>query len=204
MRKFILIASNYIANGLILLLKVKKKMETYISILRGINVSGQKKIKMADLKSLYENMGFQDVQTYIQSGNVIFKTNITKKNEIRQKIQLKIKEHYNFSVPVLILNIGELNAVFLNNPFLNKRKEDISKLHVTFLDEKPKVELVREIENLQSASDEFIVSEKTIYVFCPNGYGRTKLNNTFFEKKLKTTATTRNWKTICKLVELSN
>ncbi len=91
MRKFILIASNYIANGLILLLKVKKKMETYISILRGINVSGQKKIKMADLKSLYENMGFQDVQTYIQSGNVIFKTNITKKNEIRQKIQLKIK-----------------------------------------------------------------------------------------------------------------
>ena len=177
-------------------------MEIYISILRGINVSGQKKIIMADLKGLYENLGFQDVQTYIQSGNVIFKSPKTEKSILKNKIETKISKQYGFSVPVQVLELQKLNKVFANNPFVNKRNEDISKLHVTFLEEVPEAEIRSEIMNIQSTSDEFIISGKVIYVFCPNGYGRTKLNNTFFEKKLKTSATTRNWKTISKLVEL--
>ncbi len=178
-------------------------METYISLLRGINVSGQKKIIMADLKSLYEKLGFQDVQTYIQSGNVIFESLKADKSAIKIKIESKIREQYGFIVPVQLLEFEELNEVFANNPFVNKRNEDISKLHVTFLEEVPEAELRSEIMNIQSTSDEFIISGKVIYVFCPNGYGRTRLNNTFFEKKLKTSATTRNWKTISKLIELS-
>jgi len=179
-------------------------METYISILRGINVSGQKKIKMLDLKCLYENLGFQDVQTYIQSGNVIFKSPKIGKAILKNEIETKISKQYGFSVPVQVLELQELIEVFASNPFVNKRNEDISKLHVTFLEEVPEAELRSEIMNIQSASDEFIINGKVVYVFCPNGYGRTKLNNTFFEKKLKTSATTRNWKTISKLVELSN
>jgi len=179
-------------------------METYISILRGINVSGQKKIKMVDLKTLYKKIGFQDIQTYIQSGNVIFNSEQTDKKGIIEKIEEKISKQYGFTIPVRLLEIQELKEVFSNNPFLNNRNEDINKLHVTFLKEEPKSEYVKEITIIQSASDEFILKGKTIYVFCPNGYGRTKLTNTFFEKKLKTTATTRNWKTIGKLVELTS
>jgi len=179
-------------------------MKTYISILRGINVSGSKKIKMTDLKALYEKLGFQDVQTYIQSGNVIFKNKKADKLAIKNKIEFEILDQYGFAVPVMVLVIQELNDVFANNPFANKRMEDISKLHVTFLEKTPKNELLSNILNIQKSSDEFIIKEKAIYLFCPNGYGRTKLTNTFFEKKLKTTATTRNWKTLCKLVELSS
>lgn len=178
-------------------------METYISILRGINVSGQKKIKMVDLKTLYEKIGFQNIQTYIQSGNVIFNSEQTDKKGIVEKIQANISNQYGFLVPVQVFDYQEINEVFANNPFVNNRNEDISKLHVTVLEEIPQNEVLTGIMNVNSASDEFIIQGKVIYLFCPNGYGRTKLNNTFFEKKLKTTATTRNWKTISKMVELS-
>lgn len=178
-------------------------MNTHISILRGINVSGQKKIKMADLNVLYQNLGFQDVQTYIQSGNVVFKSKDSDKSVIKNKIESKIREQYGFIAPVQILEFEELNETFLNNPFVNKRNEDTSKLHVTFLEEAPQNEFLISILNVNSASDEFFIYRKVIYLFCPNGYGRAKLNNTFFEKRLKTIATTRNWKTISKLIELS-
>ncbi len=179
-------------------------METYITLLRGINVSGQKKIKMTDLKTLYEKLGFQDVQTYIQSGNVVFKSAKNKKKVLRDNIEQEISKVYGFFVPVHVLEFSELKTVFINNPFVNNRKEDISKLHVTFLDDIPKNENISTLSGIQYADDEFVVDKTIIYVFCPNGYGRTKLNNNFFEKKLKTTATTRNWKTIGKLIELAN
>ena len=98
----------------------------------------------------------------------------------------------------------EFKNIFQSNPFVNIQNLDISKLYVSFLENTPNIEDIQIISEIQSDVDKFIVDGKVVYVFCPNGYGKTKLNNTFFEKKLKTSATTRNWKTVTKLIELAS
>ena len=179
-------------------------MTTYISILRGINVSGQRKIKMADLKEVYVSLGFQKVETYIQSGNVIFCCEQADEKKLVQKIELAIRTVFGFDVPVQVLELSKLKKVYAGNPFVNDRHKDISVLHVTFLAHEPDSDLLKRIETDPKSADEFIVAGTVIYLFCPNGYGRTKLTNTFFETKLKIRATTRNWKTVTKLVELAS
>ncbi|HWY34576.1 MAG TPA: DUF1697 domain-containing protein [Nitrosopumilaceae archaeon] len=178
-------------------------MQTYISILRGINVSGHKIIKMEELRKMYVGLGFKNVQTYIQSGNVIFQYKKTKLQDLEKNVTKQIVKDFSFEVPVLVKELSELIEILSNNPFINKRKEDVSKLHVTFLSEEPEPANIENIKKGQYASDEFILSGKSVYLFCPNGYGNTKLNNTFFESKLKVTSTTRNWKTINGLVNLA-
>ena len=177
-------------------------MNTYISILRGINVSGKKKIVMTDLKNMYEGLGFSAVLTYIQTGNVIFKSDSTPR-EIVNLIAQKIKEVYDFEVPIIIRTHKELKEVIKHDLFLKKREEDQSKLHITFLESSPHPDVVLSFDREKYLPDEFILHGKEIYLYTPNGYGRTKLNNNFFEKKLKITATTRNLKTVNKLIELS-
>lgn len=178
-------------------------MKTYISILRGINVSGQKKILMVDLKKLFESLGFENVVTYIQSGNVIFKASETlTENEIITKIDSSILNKYNFQVPIIILNKSELKKTISNNPFI---KEDyLEKIHVTFLAELPTESALGSIKKIDYSPDKFEIIGKSVYIFCPNGYGSTKLSNSFFESKLKVKATTRNWKTTNKLLEIYN
>lgn len=178
-------------------------MNTYISILRGINVSGQKKIKMVNLKSHYEKLGYTNVITYIQSGNVIFESN-EEPNTCVDNITQKIEEEYGFHVPVIIRNKQELELVVENDLFITKRGEDEAKLHVTFLGKEVNPEVVLSIQREKYLPDEFILHGKEVYLFTPNGYGRTKLNNNFFERKLKVSATTRNLKTVNKLIELSS
>jgi uncharacterized protein (DUF1697 family) len=181
-------------------------MTTYIALLRGINVSGHHKIKMAELKQLFLDLGYHDVSTYIQSGNVIFKSYIKEPILIEDTIISAISKHFGHAIKVLILTKNELTTIFNSNPFLAKDATiDISKLHVTILNKKPDLAEIQPIEILvANSNDEFQLVENTIYLHCPNGYGNTKLNNNLFEKKLIATATTRNWKTISKLVELSN
>jgi len=180
-------------------------METFISILRGINVSGHKKILMSDLKALYESLNFKDVTTYIQSGNVVFKTNKkTSDQTLAKELENAIYEKYNFIVPVIIRKIAEMKNVLLINPFLQDKTIDTEKLHVTFLATTLGQEKLENIKNIDYAPDKFIVIDKEVFLYCPNGYGNTKLSNAFFEKKLNTTATTRNWKTVNKLIELAD
>lgn len=181
-------------------------MKTYIALLRGINVSGKNKIKMTELKSLFVDLGYHDVLTYIQSGNLIFKSSIKEAILIEDTIISAILKRFGYAIKVLILNKDELTALFNSNPFLAKDPTmDISKLHVTLLNKEPDFVGMPHIKIIVSTiDDEFEQIENTIYLYCPNGYGNTKLNNNFFEKKLNTDATTRNWKTITKLVELSN
>ena len=181
-------------------------MLTYIALLRGINVSGRNKIKMTELKQLFLDLGYHDVSTYIQSGNVIFKSNIKEPILIEDTIISAISRHFGYEIKVLILTKDELTTIFNANPFLVKNPTmDISKLHVTILNKKPDLAEIPPIDILVATNnDEFQLVENTIYLYCPNGYGNTKLNNNLFEKKLMATATTRNWKTISKLVELSN
>lgn len=179
-------------------------MEVYISILRGINVSGHKKVPMAELKQLYEELNFKNITTYIQSGNVIFEHNKTEDSTLAKKISKKILEKFKFEVPVIIRSSKEIEKVVKSNPFLKEKNIDPEKLHVTFLEEAPEKELVDKIKDLEFNSDRFVIKDMEVFLYCPDGYGNTKLTNTFFENKLKVTATTRNWKTTNKLLELSH
>jgi uncharacterized protein (DUF1697 family) len=171
-------------------------MITYIALLRGINVSGHRMIKMEELKNVLSELNFTNIRTYIQSGNIIFETEKTDSVSLEKQMGDKILSHFGFPVPVLIRTRAELENIHKNNPFLGKRSEPVDKLHVTFFPEKPDPEHLKKIEGSLFLPDEFIVSGREAYLLCPNGYGRTKLTNQFFENKLKLTATTRNWKTL--------
>ena len=176
----------------------------YVSILRGINVSGQKKIKMADLKYLYELLDFQSVVTYIQSGNVIFDAPVKNKSDLKKKIVEAIEEKYKFHVPVEIRTNREIRDIIRNCPFGSvDLVQDGTKVLITFLSSKPSKDRVSDIQKYVVAPEKLVARGKEVYLYCPNGYGKSKLSNTFLEHKLGVEATTRNWKTIHKLYELS-
>jgi uncharacterized protein (DUF1697 family) len=179
-------------------------METYISILRGINVSGRNKISMADLKKLYEDLKLQDVTTYIQSGNVVFRAPKQNDEKLAKKIEDAIHSKYSFDVPVIIRSAEEMRNVVTMNPMMKDKSINPEKLHVTFFATLPEEKKVESIKGIDYCPDNFIIMGKEIFLYCPNGYGITKLSNNFFENKLKVKATTRNWKTVNKLVDIAN
>ena len=179
-------------------------MNKVISILRGINVSGHNKIPMSELKSLYEELKFKNVTTYIQSGNVIFSTEQTDFTVLSKQIEKIIFKKYGFDAPVILRNINELQAIVNTNPFLKIKDIDIEKLHVSFLSNYPTKDYLEKIKTYHHESDVFIIKGKEAFVFCPNGYGKTKFTNIFFETKLKVTATTRNWRTINELLRIAS
>jgi uncharacterized protein (DUF1697 family) len=177
-------------------------MKKFIALLRGINVSGQKLIKMSELKTLFEKTGFQNVETYIQSGNVIFSTKETSTEKLSLKISSAIKKQFGFDVQVIVVTLEEIEDTLKKNPFI-KKKKDTDKLYVIFLSETPTKANFSNLKNDDYIPEEFIINEKCIYLFVPNGYGKAKLNNNFFENKLKVFGTTRNLKTLNALTELS-
>jgi uncharacterized protein (DUF1697 family) len=176
-------------------------MPLYISILRGINVSGQKMIKMEELRKSYEKLGFKNVRSYIQSGNVLFESAKASLSSLEKKISAAIMKDFGFDVPVIVLEKTELLSILKNNPF---KKEDVAHLYVTILSEAPDKSDIEKISGLVSGKDEFKVKDRHIYLYVPGGYGNTKLSNTFFEKKLQRSATTRNWKTLNELIALAS
>jgi uncharacterized protein (DUF1697 family) len=178
-------------------------MQTFIAILRGINVNGQKIIKMDKLKDLFVHLNFKNVKTYIQSGNIVFQSENTDSQDLEKQIQQKILSDFGFEVPSMIKSKTEWQTVAKNNPFVDERAIDITKLHVTFLSKTPEQALIEKVEQGSYGTDQCIIINKTIYLFCPNGYGNTKLSNNFFENKLKVTATTRNWKTVNELLQMT-
>jgi uncharacterized protein (DUF1697 family) len=178
-------------------------MITYICILRGINVSGHRMIKMEALRQLFAGLGFFNVQTYIQSGNVIFQSKDANRHKLETLISNAILKKYNFDIPVLIKELEELRQIILSNPFINDKKKDIAHLHVTYLSGNPVLSHFKEIKEGQYKPDEFQIIGNNIYLYCPNGYGISKLTNSFWESKLKVTATTRNWKTSNELIRIA-
>lgn len=177
-------------------------MKTRIAILRGINVSGHKVIKMKSLKEIFEDLGFAKVRTYIQSGNVVFDSDPPEKGTLENMISGAILDSVGFEVPVIVMEFSELELVSSQNKFINERGEDISRLHVTFLSGFPEKSLAESIMKEDYFPDEYQINGKAVYLFCPGGYGNTRLSNTFFEKKLRLQATTRNWKTVLELVKI--
>jgi uncharacterized protein (DUF1697 family) len=185
-------------------IKTINQMNRYVALLRGINVVGKKIIRMQDLKQLFESLNFNNVITFIQSGNVVFDVDNTNAEYLAKTIEEKILEVLKMQVSVLIRNHSQLQSVIANNPFLNNQSIKMESLYVTFLSDQPDVVLMDKIGEFNSYPDEFQPIDKEIYVYCPNGYGKTKLSNSFFESKLKLKATTRNWRNINVLKEMSD
>ena len=178
-------------------------MQTYIAMLRGINVSGQKMIKMEALRVALAELGLNNIRTYIQSGNIIFESPEKESGSLVKLIEAKILEKFGFQVPVIIRTPNEIKDAIATNPFLKTDSLDNAKLYLTFLAEIPGPDKIEKLNTFSYSPEEFILINKDVYLYCPSGYGNAKLNNNFFENKLKTKATTRNWQTVNKLLELS-
>ena len=175
-------------------------MPTYIALLRGINVSGQKKILMAELRTQTESLGFENVKTYIQSGNLFFDTKEKSESTIADQIKTMIKKHWGFEVPIIIRTPAQLKKVIKKHPYL---KEDEKRVAVSFLSAKPTKAAIAAALEWDSKNDVFEIHGKDVYLFCPNGFGTSKLTNNFFERKLKVEATTRNLRSVNKLIAIA-
>jgi uncharacterized protein (DUF1697 family) len=171
-----------------------------VALLRGINLGARNKLAMASLRELVESLGGEDVQTYVQSGNVLFSSRAAASG-LANRLGAEIRRVHGLDVPVLLRTSTELDAIVKANPFTSAGA-DGTKLHVTFLDRTPKQALVEAL-GPTSPPDELRVAGREVYLHCPNGYGRSKLQNALLEKQLGTIATTRNWRTVTTLAELA-
>ena len=175
-------------------------MPTYVAMLRGINLGSRKRVAMADLVELFTGLGHTDVSTYLQSGNVVFTSRRKDQTRLSGQIERQLEDHLGFPVTVVVRSGAEMAGVVERTPFLDREGSPAS-LHVTFLAGEPKGDGVARIDPAVYAPDEFAVVGREVHLHCPNGYGRSKLDNAFWEKRLGVAATTRNWKTVTSLVE---
>ena len=174
-------------------------MKTFIAFLRGINVGGQKKVPMAELRELLSDAGLKNVQTYIQSGNVIFQSVEENKATLENTIKKAILSHFGFEVPVLALTEKEIQDILDACPFSEEKKENG---YYTLLHSIPGRDLMDETHLINYPNEEFYITNECVYFFSSAGYGTAKCNNNFFERKLKVDATTRNYNTLVKLLSL--
>jgi uncharacterized protein (DUF1697 family) len=177
-------------------------MNRYIAILRGINVSGKNIIKMDALRTVFRNLEFEDVKTYVQSGNILFKSDESDTGLLGNKISGQINLEFGLNVPAIVMTSFELEKIARENPLADDPLNSKEFLHVTFLASVPLKCDFSAIEDKKVPGEKIVFSDRAVYLYCPNGYGRTKLTNTFLESKLKVKATTRNWKTVNELLLL--
>lgn len=175
-------------------------MITYIALLRGINVGGNKKIPMVELREILGKVGLINAQTYIQSGNVIFQTKEIEIKALEHTIQKAIMDHFGFEVPVLVLSPKDLKQVFDECPFSEEQKTNS---YFMLLYKVPDKDLVEEVSKISYPNEEFAITKNCVYIFYSLGVGKAKLGVNWFERKLKITATARNYKTMVKLLSLS-
>ncbi|MEK8129108.1 DUF1697 domain-containing protein [Paenibacillus filicis] len=179
-------------------------MGVYIALLRGINVSGQKLIKMTELKRMFEELGFSRVQTYIQSGNVLFESAEPQQGEepLSKRIERGIEEVFGYQVPVVIRTLDELVHILANCPFPADTLAPGESLYAALLAESPSPEGIERLLACRSDIDDYHLAGDEVYILCRQGLGKSLFSNNFLEKKLKVAATTRNWQTMNKLVQL--
>lgn len=176
----------------------------YIAVLRGINVSGHHIIKMETLKQAFQSLGFQRVSTYIQSGNIVFHSDITDVMIIASKIKEIMQRDFGYNVTCLVIHSDQLNSIINQNPLLADLYKDESYFHVTLLSEKPKLMDITALVNKKQPDEEIFLIDRAVYLYCPYGYGKTKLTNNLIESKLNVAATTRNWKTLQALLKIAS
>lgn len=177
-------------------------MPKYISLLRGINVGGKRSIKMAELTSFYQKLEYHNVTTYLQSGNVVFETMQTNTSAIQQQITSGIAQHWGYDVPVMVYPALAWPKIIADNPFSSIPNFEDTNLYVSFFEKMVQMPDLTKILKNKDEAEEIIFRENLAYLYCPIGYGKTKLNNTFLEKILNTHVTTRNWRTITELEKI--
>lgn len=177
-------------------------MKTHIVLLRGINVSGKNIIKMSVLKEALQDTGFSDVETYIQSGNILLSSSLESNAEISSKVERVIKDTFGLNVPALVLAPGSLKKYVANNPFLSVA-EDTKALLICFLWDKPNHDSISFVESKYFPPDDIRIDGKIIYLYFPEGSAKTKFTGAFLESKLKTRATIRNWRTCQTLIKMA-
>ena len=178
-------------------------MPTNIALLRSVNVLGKNMIKMPELARAFEKAGFTKVRTYIQSGNVIFETEEESADLLSAKIRDLITKQFGLTIQAVVIAPQELADIVSQNPFVKRPGIDLSRQHVTFLDREADPVKAEKLLSYNYPPDEIIIGSRVVYVHCPEGYGRTKYHNNFIEKKLSANATSRNWNTCQKLLEIS-
>lgn len=179
-------------------------MIKYLALLRGINVSGHNMIKMDALKKMLENMGFQNIETYIQSGNIFFDSEEENAASVGFKIKQEISKVFGFDVPVIMISKTDLELCFKNNPFLKEKECDIKKLYVAFISKELTAEAINDLKISNFKPDEAAIDSNRIYIKYAIGAGKTNLDQKYIEKKLSVVATMRNWNTVTKLLEMYN
>ncbi len=177
-------------------------MPVYIALLRGINVGGHKKIIMADLRNHLSQWGFQDVQTYIQSGNIIFNSKATEVEELSRRIKAGIFNAYGFEIAVWVGERTDFIRIAGQNPYKNTGEAG-QKVYFIFLTHPPDSNLANKLQLVEFDTEEFTITKDCIFLHCKNGYGKAKCTNSFFEAGLKVKTTARNFRTVNKLIELS-
>jgi len=173
-------------------------MIKYAAFLRGINVAGQKLIRMAALKAMMEELGYDQVSTYIQSGNILFESNEKTTASIEQIIKKGIKDTFTFDVPVIVLPVSRIVEILNNNPFATSGAEE-SKIYYTLLGSIPNNENAQRLISMANETDSFIVYENVVYIKVSVKYSDSKFSNNMIEKVLKVEATTRNHATLLKM-----
>lgn len=178
-------------------------MTVAISMLRGVNVGGHNKIRMDALRALYESLGLRDAQTYVQSGNVIFRTEARDLALLPQRIGNGIERSFGFRPDIIVRTSSELRDVIARNPFAKRRDIDPAKLLVTFLASDPDPQARDTLRGMKTDPEELRIDGRELYIYFPNGMARPKLSWPLFEKTLKTSGTGRNWNTVRKLLEMA-
>jgi uncharacterized protein (DUF1697 family) len=178
-------------------------MAVIVSMLRGINVGGHNPIKMEALRALYESLGLREAQTYVVSGNVIFRTKERNLTSLAKRIEDAIERSFGFRAPVILRTTSELRDVVARNPFRTRRGIEPSKLLVMFLAGYPAAEALEQVPKIKADPEELHVDGREVYMYFPNGLARPKLSWVTVEKKLKTFGTGRNWNSVTKLLEIA-
>ncbi|MEW5675881.1 DUF1697 domain-containing protein [Flavobacterium enshiense] len=177
-------------------------MYRHLALLRGINVSGHNMIKMEDLKALLERMGFANVRTYIQSGNVFIDSEEGHGATVGFKIKQEIFKEWGYDVPIIVVTKNDLEACLQNNPYLKEKDIDTKKLYFTFISKELNDSSIHELKMSQVKPDEAVIDKNRIYIKYAVGAGKTRFDQKYIEKKLNVTATMRNLNTVTKLLEM--
>jgi uncharacterized protein (DUF1697 family) len=179
-------------------------MTSYAALLRGINLGNHHKVPMAALRAVLSDVGLSDVATYIQSGNAVFASEGSEVEELTTGIKARLAAEFGFEIPVTLRSAAQLGALRDANPFLG-RGEEPAVQSVGFLSAEPDAARVSELltdplhDPTRTGGDEFELMGREVFLFHPRGYGQTNLTNSFFDRRLGTTMTVRNWRTVMQL-----
>jgi uncharacterized protein (DUF1697 family) len=177
-------------------------MTTVISFLRGINVGGHNQIKMDELRAVYESLGLKNPQTYVQSGNIVFRTEDRNLVRLTETMEAAIERKFGFHVAVVLRTCSELKQVVAGNPFAKRNEIEPGKLAIVFCSQEPTPQACEELLRMKAGAEEVHICDREFYIYFADGMGRSKLFATL-GRKLKS-GTARNWNTVTKLLEIAN